>query len=899
MNNLVLNYVYKYTNLFLNDFDASVAPVTEAIAKDLSIDRTLVSKKLNELFRMKKIIKINTRPVIYLAIKEFQMKNSKYASIDDFKKEYLSLSRKNVLESVIGWNGSLRTPIEQLKAALLYPDNGLPVIIFGESGTGKSYIVKKSFEYAQQIDLLENDAQLTIINCAQYANNPELLSSMLFGYVRGAFTGAVTDKKGAIETANNGILFLDEVHRLNPAGQEKLFTYMDNGTFSPIGNDSKKIQSKTRLMFATTESQNEFLETFLRRVPIKIQLPSLEDRSSYEKRSLINSFIEVESKRINKKIFVSNQCLDALYEFKYSANVGEVKNVIKNVVAKKYSENLNSTIIRIKYIDLPSKILNDEKNKTGLDKITDFKQKFTEFNPNFKIVAKEASGKTIYYKIQKTWNYISLMDERKILDRKKYYQIVSDMTRHILYTLSPQEREIITHISKDIRDILDIMHFDEFIFKNSSLYDMSLYIYYLMQADQYRNVEDGGVIISQRLSRLFGKEVSMINRLLPLFEGKFEIILSTNNVLWLAILISKADLSNVIDTPAVIMAHGYATASSMADTCNRILKSPVFYSIDMKTDITEDDMIEELKKLIDDLSPKKGLVLLIDMGSLNTIINKVKSYYSLPILIINNVSTLIALEVGNCLLSRKNFDEIGQAIQKTKVSCTQLNGNGVLSNVIITTCMTGMGTAKRIEAMLTNSFEGLINVKVMAFDFHELVNYKKVDLLSKINILAVVGVDDPGIPGIPYFGLEEIISGEKISKLKRTLSQVATREQLNNVETQLVKNFSLNRIIDSLTIISPEKVMPLIEKYIEKLKQDMNVDITNRIQIALYVHIASMIERVVRGNGIGVYNGDNHEIKHDKSFSVIKKDISVIEREFSIKINDPEIALIRDIIIGL
>jgi Transcriptional regulators containing an AAA-type ATPase domain and a DNA-binding domain len=92
------------------------------------------------------------------------------------------------------------------------------------------------------------------VNCAQYANNPELLTSNLFGYVKGAFTGATEDKKGAFESADRGILFLDEVHRLNSEGQEKLFTFLDQGIIYRVGDTNNPIKLKVRLFFATTES---------------------------------------------------------------------------------------------------------------------------------------------------------------------------------------------------------------------------------------------------------------------------------------------------------------------------------------------------------------------------------------------------------------------------------------------------------------------------------------------------------------------------------------------------------------------------------------------------------------------------------------------------------------------
>ena len=99
-----------------------------------------------------------------------------------------------------------------MKTALYYPDNGLPVLFTGASGTGKSYIVKLIYQYCLSNDLITEEAPFVTLNCAQYANNPELLTSNLFGHVKGAYTGAESDKKGAFEAANQGILFLDEVH---------------------------------------------------------------------------------------------------------------------------------------------------------------------------------------------------------------------------------------------------------------------------------------------------------------------------------------------------------------------------------------------------------------------------------------------------------------------------------------------------------------------------------------------------------------------------------------------------------------------------------------------------------------------------------------------------------------
>ena len=91
-------------------------------------------------------------------------------------------------------------------------------------------MASKIYAYALEEHVLQPKSPYIAYNCAQYFNNPELLSAALFGYTKGAFTGANEHHSGLLEKADGGILFLDEVHRLSEEGQEKLFTFMDTGS---------------------------------------------------------------------------------------------------------------------------------------------------------------------------------------------------------------------------------------------------------------------------------------------------------------------------------------------------------------------------------------------------------------------------------------------------------------------------------------------------------------------------------------------------------------------------------------------------------------------------------------------------------------------------------------------
>lgn len=183
------------------------------------------------------------------------------------------------------------------------------------------------YRYCLAYDLLPENAPFVTVNCAQYANNSELLTSNLFGHVQGAYTGATQDKMGAFEAADDRMLFLDEVHRLSPEGQEKLFTYLDQGIIYRMGDTNQIKKVNVRLFFATTEEVTKyFLPIFLRRIPFKIDFPSLKARSKEERLELIYAFFLNEQRTI-KRPKVSGQVLSLLANQNFLGNIGELKIV--------------------------------------------------------------------------------------------------------------------------------------------------------------------------------------------------------------------------------------------------------------------------------------------------------------------------------------------------------------------------------------------------------------------------------------------------------------------------------------------------------------------------------------------------------------------------------------------
>ena len=271
------------------------------IAQMFDIQRNTASKHLNELVEQGEAVKINGRPVLFIPtklLKEQEMflgSEKEFSTVAEFKKRLIGNPKKNVFSDLVGYDQSLIEPIQQGISAMKYPE-GLPIMYLGPSGVGKSYLAERLAEYCRKTGIIAEDAPFMELNCAQYFNNPELLTSQLFGHMKGAFTGAENDHIGIIEAADGGIVFLDEIHRLPPEGQEKLFTHMDKSVFRRVGESGPWRRSKVRYIFATTEQKEDFfLDTFKRRIPFICTLPTYQERKSNERKEIIFHLLENES----------------------------------------------------------------------------------------------------------------------------------------------------------------------------------------------------------------------------------------------------------------------------------------------------------------------------------------------------------------------------------------------------------------------------------------------------------------------------------------------------------------------------------------------------------------------------------------------------------------------------
>ena len=148
-----------------------------ALAEELNLSRQVVSHYLNRLLEEGCVEKTLTRPVCWNIRK--QQRENVQGSVSEERKEIEEVlpevRREDVFDAMIGADGSQKNVIERCKAAVSYPPDGLPILITGESGVGKSFLARLIHQYAISRAVIRESAPLVVLNCADYANNPELL----------------------------------------------------------------------------------------------------------------------------------------------------------------------------------------------------------------------------------------------------------------------------------------------------------------------------------------------------------------------------------------------------------------------------------------------------------------------------------------------------------------------------------------------------------------------------------------------------------------------------------------------------------------------------------------------------------------------------------------------------
>ncbi|MBF0121104.1 MAG: sigma 54-interacting transcriptional regulator [Desulfobacterales bacterium] len=222
---------------------------------------------------------------------------------------------------------NLILPNDIKKKIKIFADNNHPVLLLGESGTGKEVIARCIHDLSKL-----NNKPYRPINCGAFTHN--LLASELFGYVKGAFTGAEQNTPGIFEKAVGGTVFLDEIGDIPKDQQVYFLRLLEEKKVRRIGDD-KEIPVNCRIIAATNKNLYEEIKTgnfredlFYRLVVLVITIPPLRERKTEEIQKLAIEIFNSENKKLSKPLKMDNSFIDEILKYHWPGNVRELMNTI-------------------------------------------------------------------------------------------------------------------------------------------------------------------------------------------------------------------------------------------------------------------------------------------------------------------------------------------------------------------------------------------------------------------------------------------------------------------------------------------------------------------------------------------------------------------------------------------
>lgn len=918
-------FVSKQSKALSREEVASGAGITtKEVAEAFGIQRTNASKDLNELVKDGLLAKIDGRPVRYLECglvsqtKQSQLKKTPIPIRS--KKEYVDIFQK-----VIGGNGSMKVPIEQAKAAILYPPRGLNCLITGATGSGKTHFAHIMFEFAKDRGLINGHEELVVFNCADYAHNSELLMSHLFGYAAGAFTGANKEKEGLIAKADGGMLFLDEIHRLPPEGQEMIFYFMDNGKYNRLGETAKERQADVRIICATTEDATSYLlSTFIRRIPISIQLPSFNQRQTKEKIDLVKLMVGIEAERIQRKISLTEDVVKALIGSVTYGNVGQLKSNIQLICARSFLSHMDKEEIVITLEDLTEEV------KIGLSLLANNRQFLAELAQDLEPIMEVSPDQNLMLPLvdsyELPYNLYEIIDEKAALlkddgvDQDSINQfIMTDINVHLksfykdhrlTFDIEKKLAEIVEQkvidLTKKIYDVAKAKLNDSF--QVNFIYAMSLHISSFLKRHQLDNQGEMNSNDSiRKMVKEYPAEYEVALDIKALILDAYQIEIPLEEVEYLTVLLVSLKKEKPTGRIGIVVAaHGNSTATSMVQVVKQLFGSDNLVAVDMPVEMKPRVALEEIINAVEQVNNGSGVILLVDMGSLGTFSEEIHRRTGILVRTVDMVTTALVLEVARktelldtdldrLFHSLKNFSGYGNNLnQEPEQEVPQPNQS--LKKAIVAICASGQGTAQRMKDIIEKYLAevGEKDLEVLPISIVEMAAVLK-KLQTNYQLIAVTGIVDPKI-GVRYIPMELLFSGEAKSILQELVLDAEDIFEPVVLDDQQSWEICQDYLRTNFTFINAEKVMEPFWTFTQKLTEVFLGGLTNQaFTINMIMHLGGMVERIVRQDCLTVPEDQRSDYNLER-FQQVKEIAKIVEEALLIKIPPEELYYLMQIL---
>lgn len=811
--------------------------------------------------------------------------------------------KTNAFSKLVGADGSLKYQLRVAMAAVAYPPNGLNMLITGSTGSGKSCFARTLWEYARQAGAFgrpSGDIPFVVFNCAEYAENPQLLLSHLFGYRKGAFTGAFEDKIGLVEQANGGILFLDEIHCLSSTGQEMFFSLLDTGVFRRVG-DSKPRTSRFMLVGATTKPLTELLDTFLRRMPVLISMPSLSERPVRERLELVEHFYAQESMHIGRPLRIEKGALNSILDYSLHSNLGVLKNLVQLSCAKAFlRENVAGNRdgeITVTFSDLSFQIYS---HSGETEKYTSGDVRFTEdlLVPE----GREQMSRTEMSPLVDVYDFVETRlatGQGRARSAEELQQIIAAEIDNYYVDLAHTLQT--TDLDQSLLDSVlfpgSIGICSEFLNRASQalnhVYPPTAATLLAMHISQYvsrMRSEQPTFPLSVRHLQGYGAELAFLQKNRKWLSDAIKVHVSTDEMNCLAVLLRKAGEKR--EKPPVwltLVSGSDSVAAGMARYLNAVYGTNYVHWLDSTA---AGSLFQALCEHLKAFHGAQGNLIFTDRKALTTLEPELTKATGVPSRIIPILEQRLLMEACRLTLhpTQCKLDELTDQIMEeycrlmihffrgTRLDLPALQEKYAAQTpekVILSTCITGIGSAKSIQDILQKRLDYIPMLRVEAVS--ALDNMQQLAEKYGSALRLVVGTVDPNLSGVPFISADRVFSCEGLMAIAAVVDdwEIGT-EPVSSVEE--AGSETLGLLAQSLHYIAPHIDPQTAIGCIERMTRDLeerhyHQTLPQEVRVRLFMHAASMLERIA--NGVPLDMEPEHEalLRQNLSWFALLKDL--------------------------
>ncbi len=897
----------------------------QQIADALGILRNNVSMELNVLHRQNRIVKILGRPVRYfdretlegLLGRELGEEPCELRGIEECMKGG-DRAEKEPFGRLIGAETSLKMQVEQAKAAILYPPDGLHTLIVGQTGVGKTLFAHMMFEYGKVMHRFGEGAPFVTFNCADYYNNPQLLISHIFGHIKGAFTGAEHAKAGLVEEADGGVLFLDEIHRLPPEGQEMIFYFMDTGTFNRLGETTRSRSAKVLIIGATTEDPDSALtKTFVRRIPNIIAIKPLAERTLEEKVDIVKLLFSDEAQRVKKPVRISVECVKALIGSIGGGNVGQLKSNIKLLCAQAFLNGIdNPDYIEVDFRMLPPNVKNGlltlSANRHDLAELAKYIDEPLILSPSGKkrSLEESESDRKAFNLYRIVEDKVKLLKDEGISDGLIKQMVASDVNVYI-NSLYNQKDSVNMTTRERLLKIVDasLVDFSEQIslmvqkrlnrsYRDRFLYAFSLHLSAFLKRVKGKEsipyTELGGAL--QQDSPYFQLALEIKERI----EHQYHVSVPQVEVEYIGLLLESSEDDDLEERVVILVAtHGRSTATSMVEVAQKLFSATdtELIPVDMPLEVKPQEIFDKMAAMLQSVNCSKGVLILADMGSLCNLGSMLTEKLKIKVRTIDMVSTPLILEaMRKADMAGMDIDTIYESLRTFKgYEAVDFAGQEERGQreAIVTICSTGQGAALKLKALveeiLHHAGRGIEVIPVGLVKLEEKIR----SIMEEYRVIAAVGMKKPKLE-LPFIPLEQLIDGageQMLTELVFNHELSLVPRERNNLVVQRLCEESLQKF---LTYLNPVKIMSVLLDFDRSLERELGKTFSNPIRIRLIVHCGCALERVVLRTPL-VYKGDKEKCDRGK-IAAVRKAAKIFEETLKLSMDEDEFYFMANMI---